>query len=75
MKTTLVIFGMLVALLVIAGCAPKAGMPSAPTATDDAVGAVGDDVEEFGSLSDDLDTSDLNSLDQELADIDSLELQ
>lgn len=73
MKTTLVIAAVL-ALLVIAGCAPKAAAPAAP-ATDKAVADVSTGVSELDQLTADLDTSDLNTLDQELADIQSLELQ
>jgi hypothetical protein len=76
MRTTLVIIAVL-ALLVIAGCAPKAAMPGPgmPTATDKAVSDVGSEVSDLGTLADDLDTAELNALDQELADIESLELQ
>ena len=74
MKNTLVI-GALLALLVLVGCsAPQAAAP-APTATDDSVDAVGSAVADIDSLTEDLDTADLNSLDQELADIENLELQ
>lgn len=74
MKTTLVL-GALLALLVLAGCTAKQAMAPAPTATDDSVEAVGSAVADLDSLTEDLDTADLNSLDQELADIENLELQ
>ncbi len=65
----------MLALLVIAGCAPKAMAPAGPTATDTAIESVSDEVTGLDALEQDMDLSDLDSLDQELADIDTLELQ
>jgi hypothetical protein len=74
MRKALVIVAML-ALLVVAGCAPK-GTPFAGTAgTDQDVNAISGDVSDVDSISADMDTSELDTLDQELADIQNLELQ
>lgn len=75
MRSTLVLVAA-IALLVIAGCAPKAAMPqAAPGATDKAVDDVSSAVSDLDTISEDLDMSDLNALDQELADLETLELQ
>ncbi len=74
MKTTLVIVGMLVALIVV-GCAPQEKVPVSTPVTDNAVNDVGGDLSDMDGLAADLDTSDLDTLNQELADIENLELQ
>ena len=74
MRKTLVFVAVL-ALIVLAGCTQKAMPSAAPTATDQSVNAVGNDVKDLDSLNQDLDTGDLNSLEQELNDVDTLELK
>lgn len=74
MKTTLVIVGMLVAMLVI-GCAPQEQVPVSTPITDNAVSDVSGDLSDMDGLAADLDTSDLDTLNQELADLENLELQ
>lgn len=74
MKKLLVIVAML-ALLVIAGCAPKGTPFPGNTGTDQDVNAISGDVSDVDSVSADMDTSDLDTLDQELTDVQNLELQ
>ena len=76
MRNALVIVAVL-AMLVLAGCAPKAPAVEAapPTATEQEVTDVSGDVEGLEDLSEDLGLDELESLDQELADIEALELQ
>ena len=61
-----VIIGMLLALVLIAGCSPKAAPIATPT-TDAQVTSVENDIAGIDTLRDDLDTSELDSLDQDLA--------
>ncbi|MEM4240061.1 MAG: hypothetical protein QXM31_01825 [Candidatus Woesearchaeota archaeon] len=75
MRKTLVVFAMIAALLVVAGCAPRSTPFGGASATDKDVNAIDGDVSDVSALGDDLDTSDLDSLEQELSDIDSLEVQ
>ncbi len=74
MRKALVIVAML-ALLVIAGCAPKGTPFAADTGTDKDVNAVSGDVSDVELISADMDTADLDTLDQELNDVQTLELQ
>jgi hypothetical protein len=74
MKNALVIVAML-ALLVIAGCAPKGTPVQGDTSTDKDVSAVSSDVSDVELITADMDTADLDTLDQELNDVQTLELQ
>ena len=74
MRNALVIAAVL-AMLVLAGCAPKAPAEAVPTATEQEVTDVSGDVEGLEGLSEDLGLDELESLDQELADIEALDLQ
>jgi protein involved in sex pheromone biosynthesis len=74
MRKTLVIVAML-ALLVIAGCAPKGTPFAADTSTDKDVNSISGEVAEIDVTSTDMDTADLDTLDQELNDIQTMELQ
>jgi hypothetical protein len=65
----------MLALLVIAGCAPKGTAFPGTTGTDKDVNAISADVTDVEGISADMDTADLDTLDQELADIQTLELQ
>ncbi|MEM2916317.1 MAG: hypothetical protein QXT19_03100 [Candidatus Woesearchaeota archaeon] len=75
MKGTLAIVALVAALLVVAGCVPKGTPFPSTTGTDKDVNAIETDVTEVGSISADLDTSDLDTLDQELSEVESLEVQ
>ena len=72
MNGTLVIAAILAALVVLAGCAPKADS-AAPTVTEEAVTNVGDEVSELEDLTADLGLDELDSLEQEITDIELLE--
>jgi len=74
MRKALIIAAML-ALLVVAGCAPKETPFPGTTGTDKDVNAISAEVIDVESISTDMDTSDLDALDQELVDIQTLELQ
>jgi len=69
----LLIFIIVPALLLIAGCGQKAATPTDEVTADDAQ-VVETGINEIPAVEQDLDVSELDTLDQELIDIDNLEM-